>query len=315
MPVFNIHHVTRYEYDRPVKESVNEIRIYPVLDNEQELLYHQVNITSNPDVLEIYDYWNNRTGMFNLIFPHQELVIESKLIIRTLRSGTMVQNSNGSFKELHNEVSNSLVLLELCCIEEPFLSNEIRAITDEIKKPEQPVAAFVEACSNYIFEKFRYIKGITNIQTTLGEILKLRSGVCQDFAHIMLELLRSNQVPCRYVSGYICPNKDGMRGEGATHAWVEAWLPENGWAGIDPTNNVWVTGNHVKLAIGRNFNDCSPVKGTFKGPAKQSLSVYVSVGYEDGHKFEDITKVKMEKLSEDDIDPDILASFAGQQQQ
>src|SRR5258708_1218356 len=106
-----------------------------------------------------------------------------------------------------------------------------------------------------------------------------------------------------------------MRGEGATHAWVEAWVPKNGWVGIDPTNDAWVTGNHVKLAVGRNFNDCTPVKGTFKGPAKQSLSVFVSVGYEDGSKFEEVTKVKMEKFSEDSDDPDLLASFAGQQQQ
>ena len=315
MPVFNIHHVTKYEYDRPVKESVNEIRIYPVLNNEQEVLYHQVNVTGNPEVMEINDYWNNRTGMFNLISPHKELIIESKLIVRTLPPGTSLQNNHGSFKDLHAEVSNSLILLVLCCIEEPFLSAEIRAIAGEIKKPEQSVFDFVQACSQYIFEKFRYIKGITSIQTTLEEILKMRLGVCQDFALIMLEILRSMQIPCRYISGYICPNKDGLRGEGATHAWVEAWIPGYGWGGIDPTNNIWITGNHVKLAIGRNFNDCSPVKGTFKGPAKQSLSVYVSVGYEDGHKFEDITKVKMEKLSEDDINPDILATLAGQQQQ
>jgi transglutaminase-like putative cysteine protease len=315
MSVFNIHHVTKYEYDRPVKESVNEIRIYPVLDNEQELLYHEVNVTGNPDVLVINDYWNNRMGMFNLISPHQELVIESKLIVRTLRTEAALNNKDGSFEDLSNEISNNLTLLELCCVEAPSLSNEITAITKQIKKGGQSVADFIESCSAYIFKEFRYIKGITNIQTTLEEILKLRSGVCQDFAHIMLEVLRTVQVPSRYVSGYICPNKNGMRGEGATHAWVEAWIPGKGWMGIDPTNNVWVIGNHVKLAAGRNFADCSPIKGTFKGPAKQSLSVYVSVGYEDGQKFEDITKVKMEKLSEDEIDPDILASLAGQQQQ
>lgn len=315
MPVFNIHHVTKYEYDRPVKESVNEIRIYPVLDNEQELLYHQINVTGNPDIMVINDYWRNRTGMFNLITPHQELIIESKLIVRTLHTDAGLQNMNTGFKELDEEVSNNLLLLELCSTENPSLSNEIKNIAEEIKKPGQTVAAFVESCGEYIFKNFRYIKGITNIETTLEEILKLRSGVCQDFAHIMLEILRNQHVPSRYVSGYICPNKNGMRGEGATHAWIEAWIPGKGWTGIDPTNNVWVTCNHVKLAVGRNFTDCSPIKGTFKGPAKQSLSVYVSVGYEDGQKFEDITKVKMEKLSEDDIDPDILASLAGQQQQ
>ena len=84
MPVFNIHHITKYEYDRPVKESVNEIKIYPFADPTQETLHHQVNITGHPDIFMIQDYWGNRTGMFNLIAPHKELVIESKLIVRTL---------------------------------------------------------------------------------------------------------------------------------------------------------------------------------------------------------------------------------------
>ena len=106
-------------------------------------------------------------------------------------------------------------------------------------------------------------------------------------------MLRTVKIPCRYVSGYICPNKNGMRGEGATHAWVEAWIPGYGWAGIDPTNNSWISNTHVKLAIGRSFHDCSPVKGVFKGPANQKLFVNVSVGYEDGNVFEDINKVKL----------------------
>jgi transglutaminase-like putative cysteine protease len=104
-------------------------------------------------------------------------------------------------------------------------------------------------------------------------------------------------IPCRYVSGYICPHKNGMRGEGATHAWVEAWLPGYGWAGIDPTNNVWVEDKHVKLAVGRNFTDCSVVKGSYKGTSRQDLFVYVSVGYEDGMTFEETNRVQMEKIA------------------
>jgi transglutaminase-like putative cysteine protease len=122
-------------------------------------------------------------------------------------------------------------------------------------------------------------------------------------------------IPTRYVSGYICPNKNGMRGEGATHAWVEAYIPQLGWTGIDPTNNVWATSHHVKLAVGRNFNDCSPVKGTFKGISRQTLSVYVSVGYEDGHVFEEVNDVQMiitETAKEAERQ---LAEEAAQQQQ
>jgi transglutaminase-like putative cysteine protease len=129
----------------------------------------------------------------------------------------------------------------------------------------------------------------------------------------MLQILRTLNIPCRYVSGYICPNKNGMRGEGATHAWVEAFIPDHGWAGIDPTNNVWVTNTHVKLSVGKDFNDCTPVKGTFKGPAKQNLSVYVSIGYEDGHVFEEVNNVELQTQLNQKEEVLIDESF-GQQQ-
>ena len=133
-----------------------------------------------------------------------------------------------------------------------------------------------------MFENFTYQKGITTVETTLDEIWKIKSGVCQDFAHILLVLLRSVKIPARYVSGYICPNKNGMRGEGATHAWVEAYIPFYGWLGLDPTNNCIVNENHVRLAVGKNFTDCSPVKGTYRGTSNHTLEVAVTVSYEDG---------------------------------
>jgi transglutaminase-like putative cysteine protease len=94
---------------------------------------------------------------------------------------------------------------------------------------------------------------------------------------------------------------------------VEAWIPGFGWAGIDPTNNVWVTNTHVKLAVGRNFSECSPVKGSFKGPAQQNLSVYVSVGYEDGRNFEELNNVASEDASEGDTRNNTTAFDAAQQ--
>ena len=95
-----------------------------------------------------------------------------------------------------------------------------------IYSPDDSVAITIKNCSDYIFEHFNYIKGITTVETTIDEILEKKAGVCQDFAHVMLQILRTLNIPSRYVSGYICPNKSGLRGEGATHAWVEAWIPE-----------------------------------------------------------------------------------------
>lgn len=314
MPVFKIHHITQYSYDRPVRESVNEIRVYPYPSDILEVLQHELIITDQPDLHVFSDYWKNKTAVFNLKDPHSQLSVESKLIVRTTVSGQQHLNFNTGRAQLDFEISGQLKLLELTRSDLVESQAEINEIVEKIDQPWKSTAAIVQDCSQYIYQYFRYIKGITDIETTVDEILQHRSGVCQDFAHVMLQILRTMKIPSRYVSGYICPNKNGMRGEGATHAWVEAWIPQHGWAGIDPTNNVWVTNSHIPLAVGRNFSDCSPVRGTFKGPARQKLTVYVSVGYEDGHVFEEMNSVKMYALpAVEPVEP-LLEGFAAQQQ-
>lgn len=315
MPIFKIHHITGYEYDRPVKESVNEIRIFPYACPEQEVLSQELIVSGQPDVQYFTDYWGNKTGTFNVLPLHNKLVIESKLVIRTTASSQLQINFHTGFDQLKKEVNGNLQLLELSNADTIKNQSAIHEIAQKVLGDGKSVAAVVERCAEYIFKYFSYVKGITNIETTVDEILEHRSGVCQDFAHLMLQILATLKIPSRYVSGYICPNKNGMRGEGATHAWIEAYIPGYGWAGIDPTNNIWVTNNHIKLAAGRHFHDCSPVKGTFKGPARQRLYVYVSIGYEDGKIFEEKNNVQMELLPSDT--KEILADehHAGQQQQ
>lgn len=293
MPIFKIHHITKYEYDRPVHESVNEIRIFPYHCPEQETLQHDLLITLHPDVQLFTDYYGNRVGNFNVLPAHKVLTIDSKLLVRTTGSSQLHINFHTDIEQLTREVNDNLQLLELARPATISAQPAIDQIVQIITQPDNSVAAAIERCSEYIFKYFKYIKGITNIETTVDEIIEHRAGVCQDFAHLMLQVLRTMHIPCRYVSGYVCPNKNGMRGEGATHAWVEALIPGYGWAGIDPTNNVWVTNKHVKLSLGKHFYDCSPVKGTFKGAAQQTLTVFVSVNYEDGKIFEELNNVHL----------------------
>ncbi len=311
MSVFKIHHITKYQYDRPIKESVNEIKIYPSNIPTQQLLEMELQITGNPEVLTFTDYWGNKTGNFNLLRPHQELIIESKLTVQT-NTTSVINFPETTLFSTSADLQNLLLLqysrsspVQL----ESFLDIAIKEIYDDKKS----IAQIAFACSEYIYNQFTYIKGITTIETTVEEIIEQKAGVCQDFAHVLLELLRAMKIPSRYVSGYICPNKNGMRGEGATHAWVEFYIPTYGWVGLDPTNNVWVESHHIKLAVGRDFTDCTPAKGTFKGPAHQSLSVYVSIGYEDGMVFEEINNVQLEKSPTTQIE-NIIDNFAAQQQ-
>lgn len=312
MPLFSIQHITKYQYDRPVKESVNEIKIYPYADAQQEILTHDIRITGNPDVHVSFDYWNNKKGSFNLLPPHQELIIDSRLKIRTAEWTTKA--IPGCLPEtLLPAVEQDIQLLSLSTASPIRGEEELQRYAKALFHPDKQVGMIIKDCCEFIYHQFTYIKGITTIESSVDEILEKKAGVCQDFAHVMLEILRRMGIPARYVSGYICPNKNGMRGEGATHAWVEAYVPSYGWLGVDPTNNVVVTQHHVKLAVGHDFTDCSPVKGTFKGPAQQSLSVYVSVGYEDGAMFEELNDVHMEK--QNTPAPAILIdTFAVQQQ-
>jgi transglutaminase-like putative cysteine protease len=294
---------------------VNEIKIFPFVVPEQEVLHQELIITGQPEVLTFTDYWGNKTGCFNLLQPHKEMVIESKLTVRTAIAPEPSIALPSYVKDLELAIGNDLHLLELVRTSPSSSEALMQSYIASFYSPEKTIDQIVKDCCAFIFTDFTYIKGITTIETTVDEIVAQKAGVCQDFAHVMLELLRMIGIPSRYVSGYICPNKNGMRGEGATHAWVEAFIPNHGWIGIDPTNNVWATNNHVKLAVGRDFSDCTPAKGTFKGPARQSLSVYVSVGYEDGHVFEEINAVKMQKQSASEEAELIIDNFAGQQQQ
>ena len=320
MPLFRIHHVTKYEYNSPVKESVNQIRIYAAGFNHQQVLSQAVVITGNPDVNVYTDYFGNQTGDFNLMPVHRQMVVESQLVVQT-NWPEDVPPDNSSFDALCAARNKDMQLLMLSYpepIRQQFL---IDHIINQLRITGLTVCETAERCNTFIYKNFEYKKGITGIETTVDEILDHKRGVCQDFAHVLLHLLRTLSIPSRYVSGYICPNKSGMRGEGATHAWVEYFSPGRGWSGIDPTNNCKATNNYVKLAVGRDFKDCSPVKGSFKGMAKQSLSVFVSVGYEDGHVFEDISKVRMERQQEGEADAyeaveiDYTAPSQQQQQQ
>jgi transglutaminase-like putative cysteine protease len=315
MSVFKIIHITKYHYEKPVTESVNEIRIYPFFSEEQEILQHDLTITNHPDVQVYRDYWGNRVGLFSIIEPNNELVIESKLLIRTTRNSAVEAKPESDFVHLKTEMTQNLQLIELAKAELISGQDEIQKICDKVYNETRSVAEVVSECCAYVFENYTYSKGITTIETTIDEILEHQSGVCQDFAHLLLQILRTMEIPSRYVSGYICPHKNGMRGEGATHAWVEAWIPGYGWAGVDPTNNIWVTNTHVKLAVGRNFTDCSVVKGTFKGPARQDLYVFVSVGYEDGVTFEETNQVQMEKQKKAAKEVEIAKAAESQLQQ
>jgi transglutaminase-like putative cysteine protease len=297
MAIFKIVHITKYQYNWPIKESINEIRLFPHNFENQDVLQFQLLITNNPYVEISKDYNGNRVGNFNNLEAHNEMTIESRMLVRVNHSLKIPELDSTTINDLSIEKEKNVFLQRLTIPETIKKQNQIIEILNEINISEKSIIDIARECNEYVFKNFTYTKGITNIETTVDEILEIKKGVCQDFAHVLLQLFRTAGIPCRYVSGYICPNISGLRGEGATHAWVEIFTPKQGWLGLDPTNNIWTMDNHVKLSVGRNFYDCTPVKGTFKGLAKQKLSVCVSIGYEDGRHFEEINDVELQEIT------------------
>jgi transglutaminase-like putative cysteine protease len=292
MPRFFIHHVTKYSYPEAVRDSANQIMLYPIKDENQEVQSQRLTITGEPFVELYKDYYGNEAGSFMNIAPHKELRIDSNIVVITK-----------AIKFPTDEVAielqwDHLIQIKFVAPYIDFLKQEFFDALPEVKQiadagfyKSVSVYVAVQQLNTYVFENFQYIKGITSVETTLDEVWKLRAGVCQDFAHMLLVMLRLLNIPARYVSGYVCPHDHNLRGEGATHAWVEAYIPFYGWLGLDPTNNCIVNDGHVRLAIGRSFSDCSPVKGTYKGTAKQVLEVGVSVSLEDGQISKEVAMI------------------------
>lgn len=278
MPKFTIQHLTKYNYEEAVRDSANQIMLFPIKDEYQEVYSQRLTITGEPSVEIFKDYYGNDVGTFMNIAAHTELKIESTINIIT-KSRIFPPDTNAVKEQWdHLYQLKSIVPFIDFLKQENFLAlGEVQQILDNGFYTSVSVYVAVLQLTEYVYKEFKYIKGITNITTTPDEIWQLKAGVCQDFAHILLVTLRLLGIPARYVSGYVCPTDNDLRGEGATHAWVEAYIPFYGWLGFDPTNNCIVNDQHVRLAIGRNFSDCSPVKGTYKGTSKQVLEVGVSV--------------------------------------
>ncbi|QGG46475.1 transglutaminase family protein [Heliorestis convoluta] len=258
----------------------------PMTDQNQRLLSFQLKTEPLGALQQSMDAFGNQVHTLWFPEPHDQLVIETRAIVEN-------QQVENSIVQHNNILRNSDATLEYVDIEQwskqikqshaewlmetsycPFLP-EVQMMAESFQGisggwPE------IYKMSNYIYENFTYQEQVTAVGSTIDAILSKKVGVCQDFSHLLLALLRFQGIPARYVSGYI-PCGGPLRGSGASHAWVEAYLPGIGWQGIDPTNNCTVNDAYVKVAHGRDYLDIVPVKGLYCGRARQNLQVTVYV--------------------------------------
>jgi transglutaminase-like putative cysteine protease len=278
MPSYKIKHITRYSYSSTVIDCTNQIMLYPIIDGLLEVRNHQVKISYDPVVESFIDYFGNHVGVFSVIKPHTGLLIESVADVITKPIIFPIDDMSAAPQwEILRNLKYHTAYMDFLKPEIFISYDEVKNILNDIISEEKTPLQNAIAFSEYVYNNFTYQKGITSVETKTEDVLKLKAGVCQDFAHILIIFLRMFEIPSRYVSGYICPKDKEMRGEGATHAWVEAYIPNYGWLGLDPTNNCIVNDQHVRLATGRNFTDCTPVKGTYKGSGEHILEVSVEI--------------------------------------
>lgn len=278
MPTFFIKHLTQYTYSKPVIDGANQIMLYPINNEFQNVEAQKITISGNPKIETYKDFCGNTVGTFMVTEPHEFISIESDIEVFTTsitlpEDDKPVKEQWDALKQLKYDMSFIDFLRFIRFdgtpeIQEMLLQKDLDQIS--------PYEIVVELCG-YIHDNFKYTKGITTVDSKLDDVWRLKGGVCQDFTNILLQMVRMLGIPARYVSGYICPSTEASRGEGATHAWIEAYIPFYGWLGIDPTNNIITSEHHVKLAVGRNYHDCAPVAGVFRGAAKDELFVKVKV--------------------------------------
>ncbi|MCU0420863.1 MAG: transglutaminase family protein [Cyclobacteriaceae bacterium] len=280
MAFFYIRHLTHYRYTGKVVDSANQVKLYPVRDERQRVTEHAIEISENPEVHVIYDYFGNKTGFFTLIHPHRELRVENRMAVEIIPTPMAPLDAPARVWAQLLAPDTQLTYHPYLKAEQAQSQKEIDEVVQQsVSRHEHPLHSIVRL-SDFIYQQFAYKKGVTTIETSVDDLWKLKAGVCQDFAHLLLYMLRLVNIPCRYISGYICPGSSEWRGEGATHAWAEAWMPDIGWVGVDPTNQCLAGERHVRLASGRNFSDCTPVKGTYRGAVEHILEVTVQFSSE-----------------------------------
>ena len=281
--LLEIRHQTEYRYSAPVRESLMELRMQPQKTGRQRLVSYELTVDPHAQVFAYTDSFRNTVQHFDVPHPHERLMISARTLVETSTpvivpetldaaewnalAGDGVRGEWFDFLQPHGYTTPSE---KLAAFSKDLDLNDPRRF--------DPLSA-VRRLSERIYEEIAYAAGVTEADSPIDLALDQRSGVCQDFSHIMITLCRQWGVPARYVSGYLYTDREHDRSRpDASHAWVEVFLPSLRWVGFDPTNNLITGERHVAVAWGRDYGDVPPSRGVFKGDAESELFVAVATG-------------------------------------
>jgi transglutaminase-like putative cysteine protease len=269
--ILEVQHETRFAYTEPVTEAVTELRMEPASDADQSCHSFHLAIQPPAEVFRSQDGFGNRAHHFNLLAAHDQVRILAASLVETHPRPRDPAASRAAYPMDLGEAD--LAVLDYLRLHGPVRHTpRLQPLLEALRPaPGSVVVRLVMKTAQYIRAHFEYARDVTLATSPIDDVLEKGKGVCQDFTHLMIAVLRSFGVPARYVSGYIHrPNKDSQ-----SHAWCEAWLPDLGWIGIDPTNDRPADDHFIKVAVGRDFTDVPPNKGVYRGRAVESISVRV----------------------------------------
>jgi len=310
---YSIKHTTTFRYHPAVGESVMEVRTQPRSDTRQRCITFFLDVNPRANVMMYHDFFGNAVHHFDIPGRHTLIELTAQAIVEVNPSPREYLPT--TWQELDTRVSEGdywEMLLPSQYAKPTNLLNELAAELN-VERRGTPLL-LLQQLNQELYYKFDYVPNSTNVDSPIDDALRARRGVCQDFAHIMIALVRQLKIPCRYVSGYLY-HEDKIKDRspaGATHAWVEAFLGEAGWVAFDPTNNLLGCERHIHVAVGRDYADVPPTRGVYKGEAESELSVRVTVSSVDSPQPADLPPAMIFRSRRPEIK---AASLAEQQQQ
>jgi transglutaminase-like putative cysteine protease len=270
-----VEHSSRYQYANVVQSSFNEARITPLTTPWQLVLESRLQVVPGAALQAYLDYWGTVVHSFELHQPHDEMTVVGRSVVET--TAQPEPDSTLSWEELHDDpVRDQFAEFLAPTTHVPVDPRLSDTALDLIGKSSPASVGF--AAVEWAREQLTYVPGTTGVHTSAIEAWEGGKGVCQDFAHLTLALLRTMGVPSRYCSGYLHPEGDAEVGatmEGESHAWLEVWT--GGWKAFDPTAGSATGERHVLVARGRDYADVPPIKGIFAGGPTAQLDVTVSL--------------------------------------
>jgi transglutaminase-like putative cysteine protease len=285
---YTITHTSRYSYEHPASESFMEVRLVPQTNLRQTLISRTLTITPHCTCRSYTDYFGNIAEHFSIPHRHDQLLVRAESVVETLPWEPPASVLDVSVSEARQLFRSRPLELYDFLNESPaiFFTTALNREANRLIRPRDCLGEAILRVMEWTNKWVKYEPGSTRIDTRPDEVLASRKGVCQDMAQLMIAVLRSAEIPARYVCGYIETEQQRLASEmhekrlvgfAESHAWVEIGLPGGVWWGLDPTNNIPAGMRHVTVSVGRDYTDTTPTRGVFKGSSKQELRVSVQM--------------------------------------